>query len=265
MLLCAALLSGCGTREPSAEDATGNAGPTADIGQAPEPPLVTVDGQVMLSCTGSGPYFPASAMAGGIEGVADEAEVEAALRRLAAEVGIDAPWEVQRAGVTDAEWIVLGRETDEGTEELLLGMGPWGPDGPSDRRSQYVILDRIDGGWEASGWGDCNLEPVLPPGTSWLEMAAPPEGLDPAATSLEVEVSERECASARDPAPFLNEPVVVEREDSVTVYWTSESPQGDQRCPGNPSVRRVVALERPLGDRALLDGSTWPPNPVPGS
>lgn len=263
MIACAGLLSGCAAPGTSIEAATGDVdGPTAEGGEKPESPVVTVGGEVMLSCFGSGPEFAASAMEGGVTGVAGQAEVVAALERLAAEAGIDAPMELQRADVADAEWIVLGSGTDEGTEELILGMGDWGANGPSGDGG-YVILDRVDGGWRASGWGSgCGMAPVLAPGVSWAEMIATPEGMDPAATSLEVEVSERECASARNPEPFLNEPVVVEREKTVTVYWTSDSPEGGQGCPSNPWVGRIVPLDQPLGDRALLDGSTWPPKPV---
>ncbi|GAA1117595.1 hypothetical protein GCM10009582_13530 [Arthrobacter flavus] len=72
-----------------------------------------------------------------------------------------------------------------------------------------------------------------------------------------------DCTGARDPAPFLaTEPVVVETEDEVTVYWTSQQIQGGADCPGNPWVERTLQLDQALGDRTLMDGSTWPPAPV---
>lgn len=217
----------------------------------------------MLSC-GAGPEFAVSALEGGVTGVADETQVLDAFERLAARAGIDVPRELQRARIADAEWIVLGSERDGGTETLIVGVGGWDGNGPGDD-GEYVILDRVGEGWRASSWGDCNLAPVLPPGVSWAEVAATPQGLDTTATSLSFEVHERECTSGRRPEPFLNEPVVVESDETVTVYWTSDAPQGSQTCPGNPSVRRVVHLDEPLGDRRLLDGSVWPPKPVPGS
>ena len=58
--------------------------------------------------------------------------------------------------------------------------------------------------------------------------------------------------------------VVMETERAVTVYWTSTRPEGIQRCPGNPVVKRILELRAPLADRPLLDGSTWPPGPVTG-
>ena len=271
VLVSAVVLSACGATDGSVGNPSGpRSGHAVDTGQQREgqktdSPLVTVGDDVMLSCGPGGPNFAAAAMEGGVSGVADEAEVAAALESLAAEAGIDAPSELRGGGdFVDAEWIVLGSKGDGATQELIVGVGHWDANGPSGN-GEYVILDRTSDGWRAGGWGKCNLAPVLAPGLIWAEIAAPPDGLDRAGTSLEVEVSERECTSGRNPEPFLNDPVVDEGEDSVTVYWTSDSPKGPQTCPGNPSVRRVVQLREPLGDRALLDGSTWPPEPFSGS
>jgi hypothetical protein len=71
------------------------------------------------------------------------------------------------------------------------------------------------------------------------------------------------CTGSRDPNPYLHEPVVVETEESVTLYWTSTPPEGGNTCPGNPSVRVSVTLERPLGGRTVLDGFEYPPRPGP--
>lgn len=250
-LVGAVLLAGCGTT------------PAGTAGDGPRSPVVMVDGEVMLRCGRSGPGFAGSAMTGGVDVLADEAEVEAALEDLVAEAGIDAPQALRGVDISDAEWIVLGKN-DQGREELVLGVGEWGADGPG-ANGDYVDLDRVDDGWQASGWGNCNLEPVLAPDVSWVEIAGAPDGLDPAATSLAVEVNERDCSSGRDPEPFLREPVVVEGNEAVTVYWTSDTVEGDANCQGNPPVRQVIELDQPLGERALLDGSTWPPEPVGGS
>lgn len=258
----AVVLAGCGTTS----DGTGNSGEEDGDRREPSagdgPPVVNGDGEVMLRCGGSGPGFAASAMTGGVEGLADKAEVEAALEDLVNEFGIDAPPALRGVDMGDAEWIVLGK-TDQDPAELVLGVGDWGADGPG-VDGDYVVLDRVDNGWRASGWGDCNLEPVLPADAGWVDIVAAPDGLDPAATSVAVEVIERDCTSGRDPEQFLHEPFVVEDNDVVTVYWTSEAVRGDANCQGNPPVRQIVELDQPLGDRALLDGSTWPPEPVGG-
>jgi hypothetical protein len=57
---------------------------------------------------------------------------------------------------------------------------------------------------------------------------------------------------------------VVETEDSVTVYFTTDTPSGDQTCPGGPLVDQSIVLDRQVGGRTLRDGSTWPPTPISG-
>lgn len=254
----ACLVAGCAGSTVAGEPAPGG----QETGRDPGWPLTGAEGDVQLSCGSSGPGFPASAMTGGVDGLADPVEVEEALDRLAAEAGIDAPTELLDTTAAEARWIVLGTGgSAEG--QLLVGTGPWGADGPG-RGGEYVSLERADDAWRATGWGDCNLEPVLPSGSSWVEVTSARRDAS-SATAVQVEVNERECVSGRDPGPFLQEPTVVEKTDTVVVYWTSESPTGDQNCVGNPSVRRVLELDRPLGDRALLDGSTWPARQVPFS
>jgi len=81
----------------------------------------------------------------------------------------------------------------------------------------------------------------------------------PTGAQLDLLVSEVECTSARDPEPYLREPVIVETSQSVTIYWATEALRAAASCPGNPWVARTVTLEEPLGDRALRDGSGYPP------
>jgi hypothetical protein len=75
-------------------------------------------------------------------------------------------------------------------------------------------------------------------------------------------VNELQCASGRDPSEFLEDPRVEETPESVTVFWTSQPVVGGADCQGNPSVERTIELDEPLGDRQLLDGSSYPPSPV---
>ncbi|WP_108718842.1 hypothetical protein [Miniimonas sp. S16] len=91
-------------------------------------------------------------------------------RRSPVEGGIDAPQELQDAPVADARWIVL-RETGD---EVLVGLGAWGPVGPLDDAAEIVTFARTPDGLQALGWGGCSLAPVPPePWTFWAHLGAP--------------------------------------------------------------------------------------------
>jgi hypothetical protein len=207
--------------------------------------------QPVVSCGGGGPGWPISAMDGGIEPSTPRADIEAALEETEQEMGIDGPFRGER------EWIVLA-EDDDG---LTLGTGHWDADGPGED-AMVVTYASTGDGLDWTGHGDCRLAPVLPAGEDWAEVTAPPDGLDRTAPDLTVLVNERQCTSGRDPRPHLDEPSIIEQDDLVVVSWTSPQPRGAQNCVGNPSVEQVIHLDEPLGDRQLLDGSTWPAGPV---
>lgn len=249
-------LSGCGQQQaPVGGEPVGTATVEAVQPVDDVPRTSSADGSLLVTC-GDLP-FPVSAMRRGIDPVADREEIVAALDDLAAQAGMDAPKALQDKSANEAEWIVLA-ETDS---RLTVATGPWSEDGPAPD-GQVVRLENVGNGWKVTGWGDCTLTPVAPEGAIWAEVTAEPDALSASATRLPVWVSERECTSGRDPSPFLNAPVVVESEGAVTVYWTSRPPEGAQSCPGNPRVKRFVELQDPLGNRPLLDGSTWPPTPA---
>ncbi|HET6562394.1 MAG TPA: hypothetical protein VFG72_11000 [Marmoricola sp.] len=208
--------------------------------------------ELMVSC-GEPPGWPVSAMDGGIDSRLESDDVASALRLLAKEAGIDAPRALQDVSIDEAPWFVLAETGTTAT----VATGAWDADGP-DQDAQIVELERAGEGWVARGWGDCtSLAPVIEPGLQWVRVNAAPD-LDPASAELEVTVNEVECTSGRDPRPFLRRPTIVESDDSVTISWTSEAPEGDARCVGNPLVPQVVQLEEPLADRVLLDASAWP-------
>jgi len=229
----------------------------------PDPPLIVVDGDVLLTC-GIGPRFPASALDRGASGPADQGEVTAALDDLRATAGIDAPAELRKSPASAARWMVLGDDPSASPRELLVALGNWDVYGdPNPAVREYVTLERTENGWRANRWGSyCDLRPALRNPISWAVVTGVPGGLDPNSSTVTVEVMEIECTSGRDPSPFLHEPVIVETADTVTVYWTST--RGGETCPGNPSVRRTLQLDQPIGDRVLRDGSHWPPRPVTG-
>lgn len=218
-----------------------------------EAPVTIVDGEVKVTCGGPASWLP-SQMADGIASDLSRDELADALGQ-----GIEAFGPETAYSVPDwpnTPWRLLAESADE----LTFGLDEWTHDGPLDRAMTFTV--RRDGdGWTFAGSGDCQLRPLLDEGVSWAEVTAE-TALDPAASVLTVGVNELSCTGSRDPLPFLRDPVLIETEETVTVYWTSTPPEGAQTCPGNPTVSQKLSLDAPLGDRPLLDGSRWPPTPI---
>ncbi|RYB89649.1 hypothetical protein EUA06_13660 [Nocardioides glacieisoli] len=238
-------VAGCGEREPAAT--------ATEPVVTREGPVTLVDGEVLLSC-GGGPGWVASTMAEGTTGVTPRAEIEAALDEVATDPDLrgETARVLPQGGRTP--WKLLVEQGDQ----VVLALGDWTADGPA-RDAMTMHLERTSDGWRWTGHGNCwTLGPVLDPDTTWVQVNAS-AAVDGDATEVTVDVNETACTSARDPAPFLDEPALVSSEESVTVYWTSQPPVGGANCPGNPTSQQMLILDEPLGDRPLLDGSRWPP------
>ena len=257
VLLVALISTGCGD-DPGPTTATDPAATTATTTAAePEavaPFLVTEDGEVVVGCFGR-TGWPVSVTADGIQGVFTDDDVRAIFAEMLELTDNPVDLASFLPDGPDTEWRLL--RVDGNRYEF--GVGPWTADGPGPGGSILNAEDRA-GGWTWTGGGGCEVKPLLEDGHMWLELHG--KGLDRTASQPMIEVNEVECTSARDPSPYLHDPYVVETDESVTVYWTSTPPQGGQDCPGNPSVSRPLPLSEPLGDRELLDGSTYPPSPV---
>lgn len=234
-----------------------------DRAPAPEPARglaeivqVTSDGDPLLSCGGD-QGWPASVMADGRPGLMTDADARRTFRRM-----LDDPRTASEAvylfpdGVDAIEWRVLAGTADR----LTLGLGRWTERGPDGDDAIYLSLEREDDHWRAVGWGGCRLAPVLRPGHAWAQLEL--QGASPGSTSITFRVSE---CHGRDLGPILKEPVIEERPDAVVVYWTVtavDGPAAELACSRTPGVDRTVRLDAPLGDRPLLDGSTYLPAPV---
>ena len=195
-----------------------------------------------VSCGGGAPGWSPSAMARGIESRTPRDEIEAALRRSEEEMGIDGPFLGART------WIVLAEDDDT----LTLGTGRWTARGPGDD-ALVVTYERTDEGLVWTGHGQClHLAPVLDADRDWVQVTAPPGGLDRSTTDLTVLVMEHQCTGARDPRPFLDEPVVTQSPDRVVISWTSR--RGGR---GRPAARRA---RRPGGPPGCPGRSHRPPS-----
>ncbi|MFC7402975.1 hypothetical protein [Citricoccus sp. GCM10030269] len=228
-------------------------------------PWRTAEGDVLVSCL-STPAFPVSTVAeGGLDvGPDTSQEITLALADLQEKAGAETPEPLQKASADEVEWAVLWQDDAAAPTRVELLLASPGSDEFSLASDWILTLSRHDGRLQATGWADsCQPRPALAPDRSWVRVGVPEQAPDPESTTVEVVVSEQQCASARDPDPHLAaEPVVVETDDDVTVYWTSESVTGGAACPGNPWVKRTLTLDEPLGTRTLLDGSAWPARPM---
>lgn len=239
--------------------------PTAVIasggdGQRPQPVGPTPDPEwyqeIEVTCV-EGWSWPVSAMADRYGGEVEEGEVRAAFANLLQEAPVDAPEAIREHGFQDVPYVVLAGDD----EEAVVGVGEWSIDGPGED-GDYVLLERQDADLRVESWGQCELSVALPDDRWRVELSAPRGGVDPASTGITVLVNEVACTSARDPRPYLDEPVITEQRDRVLVSMSSEIVRGGADCPGNPRVPVAIQLDRPLGDRELYDAGTWPPTPI---
>jgi hypothetical protein len=200
--------------------------------------------------------WPASVMADGVQGRLPEEDARTTFDELLADpaLGGEAALGVFPDGVDAVRWRALAGDATHAT----LGLGDWTADGPT-RTALVMTLEREGDRWAAVGWGNCQLTPVPEPGTSQVEVT---RVVRAKGRTLTVLVNERQCTSARDPGPHLNDPAVVETVESVTITWTSEPVDGAATCQGNPSVERTVELAAPLGGRVVLDGGVYPARSV---
>lgn len=197
-------------------------------------------------------------MAEGIESDFDAAEARAAFTDLLADAQLAGELELTfLADGPGAEFRVLQEEGDA----VTLGAGSWSVDGLGPRAFSMSLVHE-GSAWTFAGGGSCRLSPILRTGADWIDVTRVAMAPDDART-LTIDVNERQCTSSRDPRPFLKDPVVVETAESVTVYGTTTPMTEAATCSGNPTVQQTIVLEKPLGDRVVLDGATWPPSEVP--
>ena len=254
--LATVVLVGCG--EGTRPGATDTRSDTASASPAVvAAPIEMVGDEPAVSCGGPAGWAP-SQMADGIESDFGTSEARATFADLLADPALAAELELTfLADGPGTEFRVL----EEDGESVTLGLGSWSVDGPGPR-ALAMSLVREDDAWTFAGGGDCHLSPILRTDADWVDVTAAATAPDDART-LVVDVTERQCTSARDPRPFLKDPVVVETAESVTVYGTTAPMTEAAECPGNPTVQQTIVLAGPLGDRVVRDGATWPPREVP--
>ena len=140
---------------------------------------------------------------------------------------------------------------------MLFGEPKQPPHGDNPYAS--AALELRDGVWVLVGWGQCGIEFSAP---GWgnahfvLDRADPP---DPGSDRITVLATEAACAGGKAPTDRRVRSVLVdENPGSVSVVILVEPTRGGATCQGNPSFEFEITLDRPLGDREILDASVHP-------
>lgn len=121
-------------------------------------------------------------------------------------------------------------------------------------------IERRDGAWAPVGWGQCRI--VLDAegygnASFVIDPKTPP---NPGADRVVVMATERACAGGEAPSGRDVRAVILDEDQrSVWVVILVEPGKGFSTCQDNPAFPFEVDLGAPLGDRAILDASGYPP------
>ena len=162
---------------------------------------------------------------------------------------VNGPTGVEAGGFADAEFFIADRSGDS----LSLF-------GPSETGDSFLSANfrREDDQWRPSSWGGCRITISTPGFGAAATRLDPDLEPDPASTTLNLIINERECASGQAPVDREVVPVVIETEDQVEIITMVEPVSGGAECPGNPWFPVIVELDAPLGDRTVVDGHMYP-------
>lgn len=191
---------------------------------------------------------PLDVLEGGRPATDLNASHRAALRQVTADLTMD---------VRDlSEWLIV---TASGRRLVILG--PSQDDHVSDGSPLHSVVaaDRGEEGWQLDLAGACELGLALD-GLGNADVRLDPDAPPPSgdATELHLLVTERACASGKSAEGRIR--VVSHRysDDQLQIAVGVEPRAGDQECPGNPETPFVLRLEEPLGDRTVVDATTYP-------
>jgi hypothetical protein len=152
----------------------------------------------------------------------------------------------------------LVRELDE----------PFDNGGGDIRSHASLTLERVtgapnvpDGTWMLMSRGPCTPRLVIDDDLvdTDLTLADAPS---PGDTSVDLLVTERECASGHSAEGRIELVELNETTEQVQLRVRVRPRDGDQSCQGNPPTPLTIDLGGPLGDREIVDASVVPPRPV---
>lgn len=230
---------------------------SVDIDELPRAtaPSTIPDLDVLWSCGGDEPGFPRSALEGPIGVEKARGAVFDGLRRALQTMRSEFVLEPREDRAHQLPWLLAYEDEDRA---LFLVERTRGPE-----RFSAMYVEREGDDWGFGGMGGCALRPLITHGLGdsvWrVDPESPPA---PGSSLIRIEVMEHECASGRPADGRIAGPIVEYGEDAiivtVPVYPVDAS---FVTCPGNPWTPFVLELDEPIGDRTLLDGGPWPPEP----
>jgi hypothetical protein len=131
-----------------------------------------------------------------------------------------------------------------------------------DDRFFEIRLEREEAEWTPAEWGPCRAEAFVEEGAVAYWALEPGTEPQPDDRQIEALVTEWECRSGRDVRPHLLSPEIVYEEDAIYVLLGAEIEARGFECPGNPIVEHTIELDQAIGDRALFDAASYPPQPA---
>jgi hypothetical protein len=122
-----------------------------------------------------------------------------------------------------------------------------------------TMAEQADGSWEFFEGGTCDLVAWTPAALAFASWNLD-SGTAPAAdtSQISVQAHEEACANGKPPGDRLLPVVVDETVTTVTITILVRRLENAD-CQGNPRFPLEVTLSAPVGGRALLDGSAYPP------
>lgn len=118
-----------------------------------------------------------------------------------------------------------------------------------------------DGTWLLMQAGPCAPRLVTDDDLAAADLTLPAEPA-PEATSIEILVHERACASGQSAEGRIEVVDLEETVDQVRLRIGVRPPDGGQDCQGNPPTPFTIELSEPLGARQIVDASIVPPRVV---
>jgi len=118
-----------------------------------------------------------------------------------------------------------------------------------------------DGTWLLMQAGPCAPRLVTDTDLAPADLTLPAEPAA-AATSIDLLVHERACASGRSAEGRIEIVELEETDDQVRLRISVRPREGGQDCQGNPPTPFTIELGEPLGAREIVDASIVPPRAV---